>query len=61
MKKHYNTPSLVLIGDMVNNTLGASGTGADSGSKSRQAGGNGSQSSNKSFNDRSFNNNDFNR
>jgi hypothetical protein len=59
MKKHYNTPKFVLIGDMVKNTLGASGTGTDSASK--QAGGCGGRQNNRSFNDRSFNNNDFNR
>lgn len=37
MKKKYTTPKIILIGDMVNNTLGASGTTSDSGGKSRNS------------------------
>ncbi len=43
MKKEYTSPKLIPIGDMVNNTLGSSGTVADNGT--RQAGGNGTQGS----------------
>lgn len=42
MKKKYSSPKLILIGDMVNNTLGSSGTGTDNGSF-QDAGGNGAQ------------------
>jgi hypothetical protein len=47
MKKRYTPPKLVYVGDMVNNTLGASGNVADSGSRSRQGGGNGSSRQNQ--------------
>lgn len=43
MKKIYTSPKLIPIGDMVNNTLGSSGRVSDNGT--RQAGGNGTQSS----------------
>ena len=33
MKKSYTSPKLIHIGDMVNNTLGSSGTVADSGTR----------------------------
>ena len=66
MKKKYTTPKLIPIGDMVNNTLGASGANADNGTF--QAGGNGVQANgtqnNKAgtttLNSNNFDNNNFN-
>ena len=70
MKKKYSTPKLIAIGDMVHNTLGASGNVSDNGTM--QAGGNGSQSNStqndgaktttlnsNNFDNNSFNNNGF--
>jgi len=64
VKKKYTAPKLVAIGDMVHNTLGASGTIADNGTF--QAGANGAQAkgaqnngNNKNFNNDNFNNNGF--
>jgi hypothetical protein len=70
LKKKYTVPELRKIGDMVNNTLGASGGITDG--ASFQAGGNGSQSNStqnnnsqnnnnrqSSFNNDSFNNSSF--
>jgi len=58
MKKEYSTPKMIIIGDMVNNTLGSSGNTSDG--ASQQAGANGQQTNSNSFNDRSFNNRNFN-
>jgi len=69
MKKVYTAPKLTRIGDMINNTLGASGTAADNGTY-QQGGANGNQanssknSSNKKstkFSNDSFSNDSFKR
>lgn len=65
MKKEYTSPKFIPIGDMVNNTLGSSGTVADN--ATRQAGANGAQSTggntagrnNTGFNNDGFNNDGF--
>lgn len=56
MKRKYNSPKLTLIGDMINNTLGASGNSPDGGSL--QSGGQG-RTNNNDFNRRSFNSGGF--
>lgn len=65
MKRTYTSPTLIPIGDMVNNTLGSFGTFADNGT--RQAGANGSASTTNNttgqnttgFNNDGFNNDGF--
>ncbi len=66
MKKRYHSPSLIPIGDMVNNTLGASGDISDN--STRQASGNGGSNNagqnnagrnNSGFNNDGFNNDGF--
>ena len=60
MKRTYTSPKLIPIGDMVNNTLGASGTFADNGT--RQANGQqrtNSAGNNRGRNDTGFNNDNF--
>lgn len=70
MKKKYTTPKLIIIGDMVNNTLGASGTLADNGTFQAAANGgqnNGGQNNTagrttldtNNFNNDGFDNNGF--
>ena len=59
VKKTYNKPELKLIGNMVENTLGSSGTGADGGTFQEEGGGNGNQASTNSFNNNTFNNSGF--
>lgn len=57
MKKKYVAPRLILIGDMTNNTLGASGPDADAAGQSLDDGNpwnnntNNTRSSNPGFND----------
>lgn len=66
-KKQYTTPKLIPIGDMVNNTLGSSGTGSDAGTYQANYGR--SQNTNSanrgsgrgSFDDRAFDNSLFDR
>ncbi len=51
MKKKYNSPKLILIGDMVNNTLGSSGGGTDNGTfQDGQANGGQATNNNTGFN-----------
>lgn len=66
MKRKYTSPRLIPIGDMVNNTLGSSGTRADNGTL--QAGANGGTNPNgtntngtgtTNFNTNNFNNDGF--
>ncbi len=55
MKKKYVAPRLILIGDMINNTLGASGPDADAGGQSQDDGNpynrTSASTSNQGFND----------
>jgi len=57
MKRKYSSPRLIPIGDMINNTLGASGNRSDG--ASLQSGGNG-KSANSDFNSRNFDSRGFN-
>jgi len=65
MKKTYTSPRLIPIGDMVNNTLGSSGTVADNGTRQAGAeqatnsGANNTGRNNTGFNNDGFNNDGF--
>ncbi len=65
MKKTYTSPKLIPVGDMVNNTLGSSGTVADNGTRQAGAeqrtssGGDNAGRNSTGFNNDGFNNDGF--